>query len=71
MICSNNQDFVKLTGGLDKEGLDNVEYGINFHITVLTDMLDIILICNVRCVKCFFNKGRSFYQIWMNSHVEG
>ena len=26
----NNRDFVKLTGGLDKGGLDNVEYGICF-----------------------------------------
>ena len=24
----NDQDFPKLTGGLDKGGLDNVEYGI-------------------------------------------
>ena len=29
----NDQDFPKLTGGLDKGGLDNVEYGINLKQT--------------------------------------
>ena len=28
---ANDQDFAKLTGGLDKEGLSNVEYGNNTH----------------------------------------
>ena len=51
--------------------MEKIEDVLTSIITVLIDIFNFILTCNVKLVQMSFYNGISFYQIGMNSLVEG